>query len=64
MGTIESLNLALFIDRQDNGVRGRIDIEADHIAQFIDELRIVREFELANPVWLEPMGAPNTLHRN
>lgn len=44
-------------------MRGRIDIEADHIAQFIDELRIVREFELANPVWLEPMGAPNTLHR-
>src|SRR4030081_1282883 len=63
LGTIESLNLALFIDRQHNGVRGRIDIEADHIAQFIDELRIIRELELANPMGLEPMGTPNTLHR-
>jgi hypothetical protein len=43
-------------------VRGRIDVEADHIAQFVDELRIVREFELANPMWLEPIGAPNALN--
>jgi hypothetical protein len=43
-------------------VRGRIDVEADHIAQSVDELLIVREFELANLIWLEPMGAPNALN--
>ena len=53
LSAIESLNLDLFID----GVRGRIDVEADHIAQFVDEHRIVREFELANPMWLESRGA-------
>jgi len=63
LSAIESLNLALFIDRQDNSVCGRIDMEANYIPQFIDELRIVRELELANPVWLQPVGAPNALYR-
>ena len=27
------LNLALFVDRQDDGVRGRIDVEPDDVAQ-------------------------------
>jgi hypothetical protein len=51
---LESGSFHLFIDRRDNGVRGRIDIEADQIAQFIEELRIFREVELPNPTWLEP----------
>ena len=33
-------NLALFIDRQDDGVCGRIDIEPDDVAQFVDEARV------------------------
>jgi hypothetical protein len=37
LSAVESLDLALFFD----GVRGRIDVEADHIAQFVDGLRIV-----------------------
>ena len=39
--SIKRLNLALFIDRQDDGVCGRIDIEPDDVAQFVDEARIV-----------------------
>jgi hypothetical protein len=63
LSAIEGLNLAFLIERQDNSVRGRIDIEADHIAQLIDELRIVRKFELANPMGLEPMRQqPMALH--
>jgi hypothetical protein len=44
---VDIVHLALFIERQDDGVRRRIDVETDHIAQFFDALRIVREFELA-----------------
>jgi hypothetical protein len=42
-------------------VRWRIDIEPNHVAQFVDEARVVRELELANPVRLETMGAPDSL---
>jgi len=34
---VERLNLALFVDRQDDGVRGRIDVEPDDVAQFVYE---------------------------
>ena len=41
---IKRLNLTLFVDRQDNGVGGRIDIEPDDVAQFVDEARSFRSF--------------------
>ena len=56
--SIKRLNLALFIDRQDDGVCGRIDIEPHDVAQFIDEARVVGQLELAHPVRLQTMGAP------
>src|SRR5262249_48704135 len=31
LGAIESLDLALLVDREDDGVGGRVDIETDHI---------------------------------
>ena len=58
---IERLNLALFVDGQNDGVRWRIDIEPNHVAQFVNEARVVRELKLANPVRLETMGAPDSL---
>ena len=41
---------------------GRIDIKPDHIAQLVDELRIVGELELLDPVRLEAVRAPDALH--
>jgi hypothetical protein len=63
LGAIQCLNLALSIHRQNDGVRRRIDIEANHVAQLVDELRIVRELELSNPMRLKTVGAPDALHR-
>ena len=40
---------------------GRIDIEPDHVAQLVDELRVVGELELLDPVRLETMRAPDAL---
>jgi hypothetical protein len=34
---VERLNLVIFVDRQDDGVRGRIDVEPDDVAQFVYE---------------------------
>ena len=41
----------------------RIDVEPDHVAQFVDGVWVVRELELTNPVWLETMDAPDSLDR-
>jgi len=39
LGTVERLDLALLVDGQHDGVGRRIDVEADDVAQFGDELR-------------------------
>jgi hypothetical protein len=62
LGSVERLNLALLIDGQDNGMGRWIDMEADHIAQFVDEGGVVGQLELPHSVWLEPIGAPDALH--
>ena len=46
LGAIQRLNLALFIDREHDGVVGRVQVEADHIAHFFDEERVGGEFEI------------------
>src|ERR1700687_3145337 len=40
LGAVERLDLALFVNRQDNDVAGRIDIEADDLVQFGRKLGI------------------------
>jgi hypothetical protein len=42
---------------------GRIDIEPDDVAQFVDEARVVGQLELAYPVRLQTVGAPDALNR-
>jgi hypothetical protein len=42
---------------------GRIDIEPDDIAQFVDEARVVGQFELSDAMRLEPVRAPDALNR-
>src|SRR6266481_1520693 len=63
LGAIKGLNLALLVDRQDNGVVGRVDVEADDLVQFGGKLRIVGQLELTHPVRLEAMSTPYPLHR-
>jgi len=47
----ERLDLPL-IDREDDGMGGRIDIKADDVAQLADELRARGELEMFHPLWL------------
>ena len=63
LGAVERVDLALLVEGQDDGVGGRIDIKANHVAQFLDELGIVGELELTQPVRLQPMRAPDALNR-
>src|ERR1700716_4418273 len=61
LGAVERLDLRFFVDREDDGMGGRIDIKPDNIAQLVDELRVVGELELLDPVRLETMRAPDAL---
>jgi hypothetical protein len=63
LGAIKRLNLAFFVNRQDDGVCRRINKEPDDVAQFVDEARVVGQLELAHPVRLQTMGAPDALNR-
>jgi hypothetical protein len=59
---VERLDLAFFVDGKDDGVRGRIDVEPDDVAQSVNELGVFRQLELLDAMRLEPVGAPDALH--
>src|ERR1700690_288657 len=61
LGAVERLDLAFFIDREDYSMGGRIDIEADDVAQLVDKMRVGGELELLNPVRLKAVRTPNAL---
>jgi hypothetical protein len=39
LGAVKSLELALLVDREHQAVRRRVEVEPDHIAQLVEELR-------------------------
>jgi hypothetical protein len=50
LGPVERLDLALFVDGKDDGVRRRIDVEPDDVVQLVDEGRVVGQLELPGPM--------------
>src|ERR1022692_891536 len=61
LSAIERLDLALLIDREDHGMGGRVDIEADDVAQLAHKLRVGRKLELLHPVRLKAVRTPDAL---
>ena len=59
LGAVERLDLRLLIDTKHRRMRGGIQIEADDIADFLDEQRIIRQLERLAPMGLQPKRAPN-----
>ena len=63
LGPIESLNLRLLVDREDQSVGGRTDVEPDDVVQLFDEGGVVGEFELPPAMRGEAVGLPDLLNR-
>ena len=59
LGVVERVDLAFLIDRENDGMGGRIDIEADDVAQLVDKFRVGGELELFHPVRLKAVRAPD-----
>ena len=53
LGAIERLDLALLVERGDQAMGGRIDVQPDDVAQLLGERRVVRALEGAQAVRLE-----------
>jgi len=62
-GAVECLDLALFVDGQDNGLEGRVDVETDNVDELGCEPRIVQTLERAHSVRLKAVRIPGALHR-
>jgi site-specific DNA recombinase len=56
---LQRLHLALLVDREDDGVLRRAHIQADHVADLLDEVRVGRELEGPAPVGLQAEGVPD-----
>ena len=63
LGAVERLDLRFLVDREHDGMGRRIDIKPDDVAQLGGELRVGGQLELAHPMRLQAVGAPDALHR-
>lgn len=59
---VERLDLRLLVHAQDDGMLGRADVEADHIAHLGHEIWIGRELERLHAMGLQTKGTPDALH--
>jgi len=60
---IRRLNLTLLINAQHQDAIGRVEIEPDDVAHFVDKQRVARERERLAPVRLQAKGAPDAPDR-
>lgn len=58
----ERLTLALLVHAQDQGILGRAQVQADHVAQFLDEELIGRELEAFAAMRLQAEQLEVTVH--
>jgi hypothetical protein len=63
LGAIERLDLALLVNRQDQAVRRRVDVQADDVLELGGELRVFGQLEGPDAVGLETVRPPDPLHR-
>ena len=61
LSAVERLDLALLIDREDYGMGGRIDIQADDVAQLAHKLRVGGDLNCFTRVRLKAVRTPNAL---
>jgi len=63
LGAIESLDLALLIERKDHRMGGRIDVEADDVLELVGKPWVVRQLEGPDAVRHELVSLKDPLHR-
>src|SRR5262249_11691902 len=59
---VKCLNLRLLVDAQHDGVLGRMDIQPDDVADFLDQQRVRRQLERLDTMRLQAEGAPDPVY--
>lgn len=59
LDAVERLDLALLVNREHDGMRGRVDIKPDHVEELRGELGVVGGLELAVAMRLKAVGSPD-----
>jgi AraC-like DNA-binding protein/CheY-like chemotaxis protein len=62
-GAVERLNLAFFIDRQEQGAIRRAEVQPDDVAHLVDEQRILRQLKRVDAVRLQGKRLPDPRDR-
>ena len=63
LGPVQRLDLRFFVDGKHHGVRRRLDIEPNHVMEFLGEGWIIRQLELPPAMGREAVRLPDLLHR-
>lgn len=63
LGAVERLDLAFLVDRKHDGIRRQVGVEADDVAQFVDEVRMGGELALPPAIRLQPVCLLDGTHR-
>jgi len=63
LGPIQSLNLAFLVYAQNDRLVGRVQIEAHHVGELLDELRVAGELEGFHSMRLQAVCIPDPLDR-
>ena len=61
LSAVEGLDLALFVDAEDQRLVGRIEVEPDHVLHLGREVLVARDFERFDQMRLEPVRMPDPL---
>jgi len=64
LGTLQCLDLTLFIHAQDDGLVGGIEIQSHHVSELLGEPPVTGKLEPLRPMGLQAMSGPDTLHRS
>ena len=59
----QRLDLALFVDTEDQGLFGRIHVEPDDVGELLEKPRVRRQLEGTDAVRLQPVRLPNPMNR-
>src|SRR5438552_3731326 len=62
LGAVKRLDLRFLVERQHYGMSRRIHVEADDVSKLLGKPRVIGQLELADPMRLKTVLAPDALH--
>jgi hypothetical protein len=63
LGAVERLDLALFVDREDDRMGRRIDVKVSDVFELLSKPRVGRQLEHTDAMRRELVSLEDTLHR-